>query len=175
MPDFEQTVVSNLNAFLGYARKRIGDPELAADIVQDSLIKALQAARQPTESEQMVPWFYQILRRSIIDTYRRNDSRARAMKDFENSLPETADPEITPAICSCFKGLLPDLPKQYQDILREVDLEGNSLAALAREHATSANNLNVRLFRARQHLRRKLETLCKSCATHGCIDCTCKG
>jgi RNA polymerase sigma-70 factor (ECF subfamily) len=30
--------------FLGYVRKRVDDPELAEDILQDSLLRALQAS-----------------------------------------------------------------------------------------------------------------------------------
>lgn len=175
MPDLEKTVVANLNAFIGYVRKRVGDPDLAADIVQDSLIKALNASHQPSDPEQMVPWFYQILRRSIIDVYRRDDARARAMEKFEASLPDTTDPEISSAICTCFKQLIPELPKQYQDVLSAVDIEARSPMDLARDLGISPNNLNVRLFRARKQLRRKLQLLCQSCATHGCIDCSCKG
>jgi RNA polymerase sigma-70 factor (ECF subfamily) len=31
----------------------------------------------------------------------------------------------------------------------------------------------VRLHRARQALKRELERSCGTCATHGCLDCTC--
>jgi RNA polymerase sigma-70 factor (ECF subfamily) len=37
----------------------------------------------------------------------------------------------------------------------------------------SATNAGVRVFRAREALRRQVVRSCGTCAEHGCIDCTC--
>ena len=37
----------------------------------------------------------------------------------------------------------------------------------------TANNAGVRVFRARQALRKRVVSWCGSCAERGCIDCTC--
>lgn len=47
----ESHLLENLNEFVGFARRRIGNPELAADAVQDSLLKALKAADQIRNKE----------------------------------------------------------------------------------------------------------------------------
>src|SRR5215213_3211323 len=78
----------NWQAFVAFVRKRVGDPHVAEDIVQESLLKALQAERKPTENEDVVAWFYRILRRSIVDLYRRNDARARVLEKFQAELPD---------------------------------------------------------------------------------------
>ena len=39
MAKAEDALIENLNAFVAFARKRVGDPELAADLVQDSEFK----------------------------------------------------------------------------------------------------------------------------------------
>ena len=70
MNNIETVLLENLKEFLGFARKRLGDPELAADVVQDSLLKALKAADQIRDEESAKAWFYRILRRTIIDLYR---------------------------------------------------------------------------------------------------------
>jgi DNA-directed RNA polymerase specialized sigma24 family protein len=36
-------LLQHLDAFVGFARSRTGDPELAADLVQECLMKALKA------------------------------------------------------------------------------------------------------------------------------------
>ena len=38
----------------------------------------------------------------------------------------------------------------------------------------SSNNAAVRVFRAREALRKQVARACGACATHGCVDCTCK-
>ena len=45
--------------------------------------------------------------------------------------------------------------------------------ALASALGLTLNNLNVRLHRARQRLREKVEATCHVCSKHGCLDCSC--
>ena len=44
----------------------------------------------------------------------------------------------------------------------------------ALETNMSQNNASVRLFRAREALRRQVVRCCRTCADHGCVDCTCR-
>ena len=69
--------------------------------------------------------------------------------------------------------LIPTLKPEYAEILRRVDLEGAAVPSVAAELGISANNVTVRLHRARQALKKQLERCCGTCATHGCLDCTC--
>lgn len=41
----EDALIANLDAITGFARAGLGDPDLAADVVQDSLLKALRLHR----------------------------------------------------------------------------------------------------------------------------------
>ena len=43
MPGTEDAILENFQTFVGFVRKRVGEPHLAEDIVQDSLLKALSA------------------------------------------------------------------------------------------------------------------------------------
>lgn len=174
MPDFSDVIVNNLQTFINFARKRVGNDQLAEDVVQDSLVKALAAEQKPTLEEGTVPWFYRILRRSIIDLYRRNDVRNRAMERFSEELPETADEADEKLLCQCFKGLLPSVPEQYRELLLRIDLEGGEPSEVAASLGITKNNLTVRLHRARKHLRDLLSSNCQACSKHGCLDCTCE-
>jgi RNA polymerase sigma-70 factor (ECF subfamily) len=170
MTDTAVILLKNLDAFTGFARAQLGDGELARDAVQDSLLKAVTAEHQPAETE-AVRWFYRILRRTIIDLHRRRDARERALVRYEADA--TPDADETRVLCACFERLLPELPEQYRDLIRRVDLEGASPTTLADERGVTANALTVQLHRARHRLRELLEATCRVCATHGCLDCTC--
>jgi RNA polymerase sigma-70 factor (ECF subfamily) len=170
----EESVLKNLHTFVGFARKRLGDPQLAEDVVQESLVKALASAKQPTREEDTVAWFYRILRRSIIDLYRRRDARKRAMEQFEKELPDAVTAQDERLLCQCFKRLLPAVPEQYRDLLQRVDLNGDDPTAVAASLGLTKNNLMVRLHRARKHLREQLSRTCRACSKHGCLDCTCE-
>jgi RNA polymerase sigma factor (sigma-70 family) len=174
MPDTSEILLANLNAFTGFAQSRLGDPDLARDAVQDCLLKAITAERQPSE-ESVVPWFYRILRRTIIDLSRRRDARNRALARLGDELNAPADPEEERVLCGCFERLLPQLPEAYAELIRRIDLGGERANDLASERGSSANALIVQHHRARRRLRELLEGSCRVCASHGCLDCDCAG
>jgi len=153
-------LVSDLEAFVAFARKRVGDPDLAEDLVQESLVKALKADRRPSEAEDVVAWFYRILRHSIIDLYRRRGAQKRFLEKIQAELPQEPDASAETALCRCFEKLLPDLPAPYRELLKKVDLEGVSPKEAASQLGISANNLTVRLHRARKRLRAEVERTC---------------
>jgi RNA polymerase sigma factor (sigma-70 family) len=171
--DLQQKLAENLDAFVGFARKRLGDPQLAADVVQSSFLKALKASGQLEDADKFVPWFYRILRRSIIDVYRERETREEALKRFALEFREEASPEDERNLCACVGKLIGTLKPEYADVLRQVDLEGATVTAAAGKLGLTANNTAVRLHRARAQLRERLEQTCRLCARHGCLDCTC--
>ncbi|MEO6182910.1 MAG: RNA polymerase sigma factor [Verrucomicrobiota bacterium] len=169
----EEPLIENLQTFVAFARKRVGDPHLAEDIVQDSLLKALRSDRKPAVGEDVIAWFYRILRHSIIDLYRRGDVRKIALEKFEKEFSEEPDAASKRIVCQCVKRLLPELSEQYRDLIQRIDLDGASPKDTAVALGLTTNNVTVRLHRARQKLRAGLEQTCKVCSKHGCLDCTC--
>lgn len=169
----EDAVLKNLQMFVSFARNRLGDQHLAEDVVQESLIKALKADRHPETDEETTAWFYRILRRSIIDVYRKQGARSRALERFENEIPETPDAKDERILCQCFRRLMPLVPEQYRELLEEIDIKGNAIEEVAQNLGVTRNNLTVRLHRARKHLRNALSQNCRACSSHGCLDCTC--
>jgi len=173
MSSVEGAIIKNLQTFVAFARNRLGDHHLAEDVVQESLMKALAADHQPATEEETIPWFYRILRRAIIDVYRKQGARSRALERFEQELPEAPNEEDERELCRCFRRLLPMVPAQYRELLDEVDLKGVDPDEVAMKLGLTRNNLTVKLHRARKHLRKALSQNCGACSVHGCIDCTC--
>jgi RNA polymerase sigma factor (sigma-70 family) len=173
MEQVETYLLNNLREFVGFARKRLADPELAADAVQESLLKAVKAADQIRDEENAKAWFYRILRRTIIDLYRRRDARERALAELAPEIDSPADNEEEHVVCACIEGLLKTMNPQYADLIRQLDLDEESPNNVAASLGISRNNLNVRVHRARQQLKRRLEENCRVCAKHGCLDCHC--
>ena len=115
-------LLEHLEAFVGFVRSRTGDPELAADLVQDCLLKALKADAVPEDAEGAVTWFYRVLRNAIIDAHRRRTARDQALAKYAVELPEAPAPEDVAALCQCVLKLLPALPEADAELLRRVDL-----------------------------------------------------
>jgi RNA polymerase sigma factor (sigma-70 family) len=166
-------LLENLDEFVAFARKRLNDPELAADAVQDSLLKALQPKDDNSEVTNPRAWFYSILRRTIIDLYRRRDVRERTEARLVKELGDPATPEEERVACRCIERIIADLKPEYRELVRRADLEEESTEQVAKSLRITPNNLKVRLHRARRQLKEKLLVTCSICAKHGCLDCTC--
>ena len=62
---------------------------------------------------------------------------------------------------------------QYADMIRQLDLSQKSPDIVAASLGITRNNLNVRLHRARQQLKSRLEENFRVCAAHRCLECHC--
>jgi RNA polymerase sigma factor (sigma-70 family) len=168
-----EQLLGSLNEFLAFARGRLGDPELAADVVQESLLKAVRHAGDLRDDESAKAWFYRILRRTIADLCRRNDAQRRLLERARNEPEPEPEPDEERVVCACVQRLLPALKPEYAEVLLRVDLDGADAASVAATLGVTRNNLTVRLHRARRQLRERVEETCRVCATHGCLDCHC--
>ncbi|MGC3960333.1 MAG: sigma-70 family RNA polymerase sigma factor [Verrucomicrobiota bacterium] len=167
-------LLQELEQFTNFVRSRVNDPHLAADVVQDSLLKAIKAAEQLREDESVTAWFYRILRHSIIDLYRRRAVSQSALERLECELEAVPDTEEKRVACNCVETLIPMLKPDYAELIRRLDLGNETPEQVGAALGMTANNLRVRHHRARQQLRERLEQTCRMCAKHGCLDCTCK-
>ena len=170
------TLVDNHRRFLSFLTHRVGNPSDAEEILQAAFVKSAEKASAIRDHEDVVAWFYRLLRNALIDYYRHRDAERRALERLRSmgSETETPDPELERAICRCVNDLLPTLKDNYSALLRRIDLEGESIAEVTRKTGMTANNTRVKLHRARTALRRQLELSCGSCAEHGCLDCDCR-
>lgn len=166
--------------FLGFLRRRLGSEAVAEDLLQQSLARAVERYHSVKNDDSVVPWFYRILRHAVIDYYRSHDAETRRDDAYLRDLvqagedQEPAFDELQPSVCACLSRLLPALRPNYAELIRRIDLDGESPQRVAEELNISQNNLTVRLHRARQALRESLEETCGICTTHGCLHCTCE-
>ncbi len=171
---YEEELLRQRSKLVGYVRSRVRDPDLADDIFQDSLLKALRHSDDLRDEERLVPWFYRILKNAITDYYRQRGLEAKYQTQFAAEAQLRADSDEWAAVCECFRELIPTLKPGYGELIQRLDLAGERPEQVAQSLHVSGNNLKVRHHRARQALRQRLEETCRMCAEHGCLDCTCK-
>ncbi len=169
-----QVLTENLAAFHTFARSRLGDAELAADVVQDALLKALRAEVHLEDDDNLVAWFYRILRNTITDLHRKKATQTKALQKFADELDAGPDEETRQVVCGCLRRLLRKLKPEYAEIVQRVDFDEQPTAVVATGLGVTPGNLKVRLHRARQQLKERLVETCQLCATHGCLDCQCE-
>jgi RNA polymerase sigma-70 factor (ECF subfamily) len=168
-------LLENHRSFLGFLERRVGSRDVAEDILQDAFARNLGRIDQIPD-EALVPWFYRTLRNAAIDHYRRRATADKAVAAFAKEMETVEAPpqDVLGEICACVSRLATTLKPEYADILQAVDVDGIAVNVFARERGVSASNAGVRVFRAREALRKRLIESCGTCAEHGCFDCTCR-
>ena len=172
--DLLKALVGNHQRFLAFLERRVGSRETAEDILQDGFVRALERADSLRTEKSAVAWFYRLLRNALVDYYRHRTTEDRAVAAAALEPQEVdGDAELRDTVCTCVRELVDTLKPEYCYALRRVELEGEKVAAFAREVGISGTNASVRLHRAREALRRRLLETCGTCVTHGCQDCEC--
>ena len=167
-------LVANHREFLRYVERRIGDRALAEEIVQDAFVRSLERADEVRDS--LVGWFYRMLRNAVIDRQRRQKVVNRRLDEFAAELESSGAEgreELHTVACRCVAQLADTLKPEYADALQRIEVEGISVKDYAEERGISSSNAGVRIFRARDALRKQVARACGTCAEHGCLDCTC--
>ncbi|MFL5246744.1 MAG: RNA polymerase sigma factor [Myxococcales bacterium] len=167
-------LAENGRAFLSFLERRVGGRELAEDVLQDAFARSLDKL-PATSEESAVAWFYRVLRNAVVDHYRRGGASERALAALARKLDEEVEPspDDRDAVCRCVTRLTDTLKPEYAVALRRIDVDGVSVKDYAAESGITANNAAVRVFRAREALRKRVVRWCGSCASRGCIDCSC--
>lgn len=167
-------LVANHRDFLRFVERRVGNRALAEGIVQDAFVRSLDHADEIRDS--VVGWFYRVLRNAVIDRQRRQAVAVRRLDQFAAELEATRDggEELAAFACRCIVQLAETLKPEYADALRRIELDGVAVKDYADAAGISASNAGVRIFRAREALRKQVARSCGTCAEHGCADCSCQ-
>lgn len=170
-----ERLVANHRMFLEFLERRVGDRALAEDILQDAFVRGLARIEQLRDDESVVAWFYRTLRNAVIDHHRRGASAGRGLDGFARELEAHDAPtlELGDVACKCIDRLAASLDPKYADALEHIEVQGQAVKDYAAAIGITPNNAAVRVFRAREALRREVARSCGTCAEHGCIDCTC--
>jgi RNA polymerase sigma-70 factor (ECF subfamily) len=170
------TLLENHRAFLNYLERRVGDRALAEDILQDAFAKVIARPEQSPADDAIVLWFYRTLRNAAVDQFRRRGAADRAHGAFARELEihEIPTREMEGETCACVSRLAATLKPEYAEALAAIEVGGTPVKAFAEQKGLSPNTAAVRVFRAREALKRRVAESCGTCAEHGCINCTCR-
>lgn len=171
--ELEKYLAENRGKLIGFINQKINDPELAEDLLQESLLKAIRSSGNLKDENKLVSWFYQIIRNAIIDVYRKQGRQEKFRETYAKELEMELLPEEEKNLCECFTGVIPTMNEEYAEIIKAVELGDDDPEELSSRLGITRNNLKVKRHRARKQLKERLEQTCRTCAAHGCIDCTC--
>lgn len=149
-----------------FVANRTGDPELAADITQDVVVRSI-ASGALERVDDLTAWLYRSARNAVIDHHRTRRPLAPLPEADLWPDPDTApdDPNgpnaATRELARCLQPLLARLPPEARDALTRVDLEGQTHQQAADQLGISVSGMKSRVQRA----RRRLKDLVTGCCT----------
>lgn len=145
------------------ARRLVGDPHLAADIAQETLVRAWRALPRFRGDAQLSTWLHRI----TVNTAWTHKDRARRtaglpLDDYRDlpAIPGPDDPETAGELLELrgrLKSALDQLPESQRQVVVMKDVYGWSHGEIAEAMEISVTAAKVRLHRARARLARDLE------------------
>jgi RNA polymerase sigma-70 factor (ECF subfamily) len=151
MRAFHDEVEAMIPALRRYARALARDSDLADDLVQDTLLRALRAERQ-FHGGDLRSWLY-----TILTNLNRNRRRAMARRPSFSPLTDPPDASGTEAEGRDISRALAQLPEEQRAVLLLVTLEGLSYREVAEVQAVPIGTVMSRLARARSAIRASLD------------------
>jgi RNA polymerase sigma factor (sigma-70 family) len=167
--EVERLLADHKEEFLRFLARRAPSGIQPEDLVQQLSVRALQRATSLREPEKGRAWLYAILRHLLAEARSTRELASAQVSEAEGA-PKA---EVVHDTCRCSMALLDQLKPEYREVLQRVELQGESVVAVATALGITVNNATVRLHRARQALRERLLTHCGVRSARACLDCSC--
>jgi RNA polymerase sigma-70 factor (ECF subfamily) len=155
-------MVSVLTRLLGFQNL-----EVAQDIVQESLLKAMTVWRFGTPPDNPAGWLYRVARNKAIDYLRRENTFRQLSSEYGNLLQSeyTLSPTVTQMFFEkeirdsqlrmVFACCHPEIPIESQVALTLKTLCGLTVSEIARAFITSEETIAKRIYRAKEKIKAK--------------------
>lgn len=136
-----------------YARRLVGDPDRADDLVQDCLLRALTRLDRYQPGSNLRAWLTTILRNLHIDDERSRARRTAALESVRHTRGSSAAPnqEWSVALSELARDIEALAPHD-REILAMMGVAGLSTEEAANRLGVPAGTVKSRLSRARQRL-----------------------
>jgi len=168
---FEEQALPFMDQLYGAAMRMTRNPQDAADLVQDTFVKAFAAWSRFTQGTNLKAWLYRILTNTYINGYRKKQREPyqSAIDDLEDwqlggaesttsSSHRSAEAEaIDHMPASAVKDALQELKEDFRMVVYLADVEGFAYQEIADIMQTPIGTVMSRLHRGRKLLREKLK------------------
>jgi RNA polymerase sigma-70 factor (ECF subfamily) len=158
----EESWAESLDRIRAFVAARVDDPELAADITHDVVVRSI-ASGALDRVDNPAAWLYRSARNAVIDHY-----RTRHIHDPLGDADSWPDPgptdnlpnDATRELARCLQPMLHQLPSAARDALTRVDVDGQTHHQAADQLGISVSGMKSRVQRARRQLKDLLEQCC---------------
>jgi RNA polymerase sigma-70 factor, ECF subfamily len=146
--------------FARYAKYMIGSEDEAADVMQESLVRAFRSLRRCQDRTNFKGWLFRIVSNQCKTHITRRRRRSLEPLDAASEIPAVDNP-VTDAeaeeLRRRVRHALQDLPRDQREALVLKYIEGLSLPEMAEMLSVSVSALKMRLLRARRELLARVQ------------------
>lgn len=158
--DFGDFYDRHVDVLLGWFARRVGNPEVAADLAAETFASALAArGRFRPGPVPAAGWLYGIAQHKLADYYRKGSADDRMCRRLGLTLPRTLDEEDRAMIELLARdsalALVETLPADQRDAVLAYVVEGGDYDDIAAGEATTAATIRKRVSRGLASLRRR--------------------
>ncbi|MEZ4267146.1 MAG: sigma-70 family RNA polymerase sigma factor [Myxococcota bacterium] len=163
---FVESVVTHADGLYRYALRLTGDEQVAADLVQESLTRAVEAFDRLRDHTNHRAWIFTILRNAWISRLRRSGREVELVEP--ELLVDDESPEVDAAMVRADDGYrhgfedqvlraLSRLPESQRSAILLCDVEGLRYEEIAMVMGCPVGTVRSRIHHARRQLRDWLE------------------
>lgn len=148
-----------LDEFTAYARYMTGSADEAADVVQESLVRAYKALRRCKEPERFKAWLFRIVSNQCRTQLARRRRRRQESLSRVDNMPggDRSDAAVESSeVRRKVHEALQQLPVEQREALVLKYVHGKTLPEMAELLSVTLSALKMRLLRGREALREKL-------------------
>ncbi|MGF1724843.1 RNA polymerase sigma factor SigZ [Photobacterium nomapromontoriensis] len=156
--DLDQIWNEYRGSIKGFLHKHVSNPDDVDDLKQEILIKTYQNLHTLQDATKIKPWLFQIANHVIIDFYRR---RAKQTGWREEDLWYSEEPSTMRAeLAHCVLPFIQALPADEAEMLRAIELNGESQKEFAQKKGLKYSTLKSRVKKSRQHVLELFQECC---------------
>jgi RNA polymerase sigma-70 factor, ECF subfamily len=168
---FEEQALQYMDQLYAAAMRMTKNPADAADLVQETFVKAYTAFGQFTQGTNLKAWLYRIQTNTFINNYRKNQRNPYQgtiddLEDWQLGGAESVTQSLSTRSAeaeaidhlpdSAVKDALQSIPEDFRLAVYFADVEGFSYQEIADIMKTPVGTVMSRLHRGRRMLREKL-------------------
>jgi RNA polymerase sigma-70 factor (ECF subfamily) len=176
--EFRQVHDTHRLKILRYLTRLVGEHE-AEDVTQTVFAKVSEGLKNFRGEASLLTWIYRIATNAALDKLRSLSTQRgvavplpaeSTLEDhFDADEYEASADERSPSVDSvairiemdeCIKGFIKNLPENYRTVIVLGDIEGFKNIEIADILGVSLDTVKIRLYRARQQLKKELEAGC---------------
>ncbi len=141
-------------------QSRVGEADVADDILQDVFIKIQTGIGGLKDTTKLKSWIYQITRNAIVDHYRRQKNHDQLPDDLSQVEPDQIE-QAEQELGGCMVPMINTLPERYRDALMLSEIDEIPQKVVAQKLGISLSGAKSRVQRGRAMVKDKLLDCCR--------------